>query len=143
MDFGADLAVIDPVSRVDGDVEMPGDKSISHRLAMIGSIAEGTTRIQNFASSADSHSTLACLERLGVKFAVDVDQRISMAAQVGAHKTSMLQDLERGKSLELDALLGAVVEMGRLVGAATPMCESILALVRQRARVAGCETAER
>src|SRR5262245_48312091 len=68
MDFEGDLAVIDPVSRIEGDVEMPGDKSISHRLAMIGSIAEGTTRIQNFAASADSHSTLACLERLGVRF---------------------------------------------------------------------------
>lgn len=81
-------------------------------------------------------------QRLGVTFAVDVDQRISMAALVGAHKTSMLQDLERGKSLELDALLGAVVEMGRLVGAVTPMCEAILALVRQRARVAGCGPVE-
>src|SRR5690349_11424901 len=68
MDFEADLALIDPVSRIEGDVEMPGDKSISHRLAMIGSIADGTTRIQNFASSADSHSTLACLNRLGVRF---------------------------------------------------------------------------
>src|SRR5262245_23611671 len=78
MDFEGDLAVIDPVSRIEGDVEMPGDKSISHRLAMIGSIAEGTTRILNFASSADSHSTLACLERLGVRFrgygaAVEID----------------------------------------------------------------------
>src|SRR5262249_7362448 len=68
MDFGADLAIVDPVSRIEGDVEMPGDKSISHRLAMIGSIASGTTRIQNFAASADSHSTLSCLERLGVQF---------------------------------------------------------------------------
>ena len=65
MDFEGDLAVIDPVSRIEGDVEMPGDKSISHRLAMIGSIAEGTTRIRNFASSADSHSTLACLATIG------------------------------------------------------------------------------
>ncbi|HJS33476.1 MAG TPA: 2-dehydropantoate 2-reductase [Alphaproteobacteria bacterium] len=81
-------------------------------------------------------------ERLGVRFSIDVDRRIAMAAQVGAHKTSMLQDLERGKSLELDALLGAVVEMGRLVGEPTPMCEAILALARERARVAGCYPAE-
>lgn len=47
---------------------MPGDKSISHRLAMIGSIAEGTTTIENFAASADSHSTLACLHSLGIPF---------------------------------------------------------------------------
>jgi len=50
----------------------------------------------------------------------------------------MLQDLERGRVLEIDALLGAVVEMAGLVGIAAPICEIILGLVRQRARVAGC-----
>jgi 2-dehydropantoate 2-reductase len=50
----------------------------------------------------------------------------------------MLQDLERGRPMEIDALLGAVVEMARLVGAETPICDAVLALVRQRARIAGC-----
>jgi len=57
---------------------------------------------------------------------------------VGAHKTSMLQDLERGRPMEIDALLGAVVELGGLVGKPTPTCGQILALVRERARQAGC-----
>jgi 2-dehydropantoate 2-reductase len=74
--------------------------------------------------------------RLGINLPMSVDTRIEMASKVGAHKTSMLQDLERGRPLEIDALLGAVVEMARLVGAATPMCDTILGLVRQRARVA-------
>ena len=49
----------------------------------------------------------------------------------------MLQDLERGRTLEIDALLGVVVEMAGLVGIAVPICELVLGLVRQRARVLG------
>jgi 2-dehydropantoate 2-reductase len=74
--------------------------------------------------------------RLGVEMPLAIEARIAMAAKVGAHKTSMLQDLQRGQKLEIDALLGVVVEMGRLVGVATPICELILGLVRQRARSA-------
>ena len=77
-------------------------------------------------------------ETLGVKFAVSLEKRIDGAAEVGVHKTSMLQDLERGRPMEIDALLGAVVELGTLVGQAMPICESVLALVRQRGREAGC-----
>lgn len=77
-------------------------------------------------------------ERLGVRFLLDVERRLDGAAEVGEHKTSMLQDLERGRPLEIDALIGAVVEMARLVGVAAPNCEAVLALVRQRARLAGC-----
>ena len=51
---------------IHGEINLPGDKSISHRAALIASIAEGETRIGNFAASADCASTLACLERLGV-----------------------------------------------------------------------------
>ena len=77
-------------------------------------------------------------ERLGVRFGMDVDRRIAGAAAVGAHKTSMLQDLERGRPLELDALLTAVQEMGRLVETVTPTIDIVLALAQQRARTAGC-----
>ena len=51
-------------------------------------------------------------EALGVRFGIDVDKRIAGGAEVGVHKTSMLQDLERGRPMEIDALLGAVVELG-------------------------------
>jgi 2-dehydropantoate 2-reductase len=80
-------------------------------------------------------------KRLGIPMPMSVDARIEMAKKVGAHKSSMLQDLERGRPLEIDALLGAVVEMARLVGVATPMCDTILGLVRQRARIAAAEAA--
>jgi 2-dehydropantoate 2-reductase len=77
-------------------------------------------------------------EQLGVRFGVEVDKRIDGAAAVGAHKTSMLQDLERGRPMEIDALVTAVQEMGRLVSVETPTIDTVLALVRQRARAAGC-----
>ncbi|QRK12021.1 2-dehydropantoate 2-reductase [Archangium violaceum] len=80
----------------------------------------------------------AVAEALGVRFPIDVDKRIQGAAEVGAHKTSMLQDLERGRPMEIDALLGAVVELGQLVGRPMPTCDMVLALVRERARRAGC-----
>jgi 2-dehydropantoate 2-reductase len=77
-------------------------------------------------------------EALGVNFPVSVEKRINGAGAVGAHKTSMLQDLELGRPMEIDALVAAVSEMGTLVGIKTPTINTILALVRQRARVAGC-----
>lgn len=76
-------------------------------------------------------------ERLGVRFAVGIDRRIAGAAAVGAHRTSMLQDVDRGRSLEIDALVTAVQEMGRLVGVETPTIDVVLSLVRQRARREG------
>jgi 2-dehydropantoate 2-reductase len=79
----------------------------------------------------------AVAEKLGVQFPLDVDARIAGAADVGAHKPSTLVDLERGRPLEIDPLLGAVVEMGRLVGLPTPTCDVVLALIRLRARAAG------
>lgn len=75
----------------------------------------------------------AVAEALGVRFAIDVDKRIDGAAEVGAHKTSMLQDLERGRPIEIEALLGAVVEMAGWVETPAPISSAILALVRQRA----------
>lgn len=72
-------------------------------------------------------------EKLGVKFAIGVDKRIAGGAEVGAHKTSMLQDLEKGRPLEIEALLGSVVEMSEWVGVDMPIGRTVLALVRQRA----------
>jgi len=77
-------------------------------------------------------------ERLGVQFGIDIEQRIAGAEAVGAHRTSMLQDLERGRPMEIDALLTVVQELGQLVNVDTPTINVILALVQQRARLAGC-----
>jgi len=77
-------------------------------------------------------------ELLGVKLSVSVDKRIAGAKAVGAHKTSMLQDLERGRPMEIDALISAVQELGQLTATRTPTINAVLALVKQRARLAGC-----
>lgn len=75
-------------------------------------------------------------EKLGVNFRVNITRRIDGAAGVGAHRTSMLQDLERGKALEIDALVTAVQEMGHLVGVETPYIDAVLALVQQMGEAA-------
>ena len=80
----------------------------------------------------------AVAQALGVKFAVSIDKLIDGAGEVGAHKTSMLQDLERGRPMEIDALLGAVVELADLTQKPAPLCRTVLAIVRERARQAGC-----
>ena len=76
-------------------------------------------------------------ERLGSFFRVDIERRINGAARVGAHRTSMLQDLEAGKAMEIDALVTAVKEMGEIVGVPTPNLNAVLALVQQLGRVHG------
>lgn len=60
--------LIKPAAELRGTLKLPGDKSISHRSAMISSLAVGTTTIDNYAASADCSSTLSCLAELGVKF---------------------------------------------------------------------------
>ena len=66
-------------------------------------------------------------EKLGVQFKVTLDQRIAGAEAVGAHKTSMLQDVEHGRALELEALVGSVVELGRITETPTPTISAIYA----------------
>jgi 2-dehydropantoate 2-reductase len=81
--------------------------------------------------------TQAIAETFGVKFRVDVERRIEGAFKVGAHKTSMLQDLERGRPMEIDPLVAVVQEMGRLTRIPTPALDAVMALVAQRATIAG------
>jgi 2-dehydropantoate 2-reductase len=72
--------------------------------------------------------------RFGVTFRVSIERRVNGAARVGAHRTSMLQDLESGRPLEIDALLTSVQEMGRLAGVDTPYIDTVLGLVQQLGR---------
>src|SRR5262249_51585297 len=58
---------ISPASAIRGTITLPGDKSVSHRYAMIASIAEGPSRITNYSTGADCHSTLGCMRALGVE----------------------------------------------------------------------------
>ena len=68
--------------------------------------------------------------QLGIEFRVSIEKRIAGAEKVGKHKTSMLQDIEAGREPEIDALVGSVIELGRLTGAATPHLDAVYALVR-------------
>ena len=71
--------------------------------------------------------------KLGVRLEMDVETRLDQAARLGGFKTSMLQDLEAGRPLEIDALVGAVSEFGRRLGIPTPTIDVVEALLRVRA----------
>jgi 2-dehydropantoate 2-reductase len=78
-------------------------------------------------------------ERLGITFRVSLEKRIAGAEKVGKHKTSMLQDVEAGRALETDALVGAVLELGRLTGTPTPTIGAIYAAVKLLGRTMEAE----
>ena len=69
-------------------------------------------------------------EKLGIRFRIPIEKRIAGAAAVGAHKTSMLQDVEAGRFLEVDALLGAVVELGTMTETPTPALSAVYACAK-------------
>ena len=75
--------------------------------------------------------------RLGIVMPIEVERRIDGAAGIGEHKTSMLQDFERNRPIELDAIVGAVAELGRIVDVPCPMIDAIYGLTRQKAILAG------
>jgi 2-dehydropantoate 2-reductase len=77
---------------------------------------------------------------LGVEESVDGREQVKGFAAIGAFKTSMLQDLEAARSVELDPILGAVVELARLAGVEVPRLREVYALARVRAAAAGCYT---
>ena len=78
--------------------------------------------------------TQAIGEALGARFRLTIDKRMAGAEAIGRHKTSMLQDIEAGRAIEADALIGAVIELGRIVGVAAPCLEAIYALVKLTAK---------
>jgi 2-dehydropantoate 2-reductase len=74
--------------------------------------------------------TEAVAARLGIELSISIDQRMAGAEKVGAHKTSMLQDLEAGRSLELEAVVGAVVELGQRLGLQMPVTQTVYACAK-------------
>jgi 2-dehydropantoate 2-reductase len=77
--------------------------------------------------------------KLGIEFRVTIEKRIAGAEKVGKHKTSMLQDIEAGREPEIDALLGSVIELGRLTDTATPHLDAVYALVKLLAQTVAAE----
>ena len=72
----------------------------------------------------------AIAEKLGITFRHTIEKRIAGAESVGSHKTSMLQDVESGRSLETEALIGAILELGNMTGTPAPAIEAIYACVK-------------
>ncbi|QRX81696.1 2-dehydropantoate 2-reductase [Glaciimonas sp. PAMC28666] len=72
----------------------------------------------------------AIANKLGIEFRVSLEKRIAGAEKVGKHKTSMLQDMEAGRAVEIDALVGSVVELGRLTDTPTPHIDTVYTLVK-------------
>jgi 2-dehydropantoate 2-reductase len=87
--------------------------------------------------------TQAVGQALGVPIDADIEGMIEGAKQFGANRSSMLQDMERGRPLELDGILGAVIALGEIAGVPTPTLETVLALVSLRSRTAMREAARR
>jgi Ketopantoate reductase len=77
-------------------------------------------------------------EEVGAHFPIKLEKRIAGVASVGAHKTSMLQDFEMGKKMEVDAIVSSVKELGEIVKIPTPKIDLILSLLKQRAKNSGC-----
>jgi 2-dehydropantoate 2-reductase len=80
--------------------------------------------------------TEAVAARLGIELPVSIDQRMTGAGKVGAHKTSMLQDLEAGRPMEIEAVVGAVVELGGRLGVPMPSTRAVYACVKLLAHAA-------
>ena len=72
----------------------------------------------------------AVAAKMGIEMPISIDQRIAGAAKVGEHKTSMLQDLEAGRPMELEAVVGAVVELGERLGVPMPHTRTVYACTR-------------
>ncbi len=121
-------------------IKLWGNCSLNPVSALTGATLEQMTRDPEVRAvlRAIMVEATEVAEKLGVVFPIDVEKRLAGAEAVGAHKTSMLQDLERGRPMEIDALVSAVQELARLTGTPTPHLDAVLALVKQRARLAGC-----
>jgi 2-dehydropantoate 2-reductase len=74
--------------------------------------------------------TEAVATQLGIELPVSIDQRIAGAERVGAHKTSMLQDYEAGRPMEIEAVIGAVVELGERLGVPMPVTRAMYACTK-------------
>jgi 2-dehydropantoate 2-reductase len=94
-------------------------------LAQILTNPETTNLVRNIMQETE-----ALTEKLGVKMQVSIEQRMAGAAKVGEHKTSMLQDLEAGRPLELEAIVGAVLEVGERIGLPMPHTRSVYACTK-------------
>jgi 2-dehydropantoate 2-reductase len=101
--------------------------------ASLGSMAESPDLAPIVRAAMEEVDAVA--QRLGIQMPITIDQRIRGAARVGDHKTSMLQDLESGRPMEIDAVVGSVVELAGRLGVPVPHLQTMYACVKALARV--------
>ena len=138
---------IAPARHVRGRVRVPGDKSISHRYALLAALAGGRTQVTNFALGADCRSTLACLRRLGIEIDEDASGAITFLGRGLGRLSSPAEPLDAGNSGTTMRLLAGVLAghsfVSRLVGDASlsrrPMRRVIEPLERMGGRVEATE----
>lgn len=116
-------------------VKILGNAAFNPISALTGATLAGMTADADVAALARTIMGEAeCVaQRLGMKLPVSIDQRMAGAAKVGEHKTSMLQDLEAGRPLELEAVVGAVLELGERLGVGMPAMRAVYACAKLRA----------
>jgi len=105
---------IRPARTLQGSVTLPGDKSISHRYALLAGLAEGTTRLSNFSTGADPQSSLACMESLGAKIVHNDDKTIDITGTAGAF-TQPAKPLDCGNSGSTMRMLSGLIASHRHV----------------------------
>jgi len=115
-------------------VKILGNVAFNPISALTGATLARMTADPDVAALARAIMTEAeCVAaRLGMKLPVSIEQRMAGAAKVGEHKTSMLQDLEAGRPLELEAVVGAVLELGERLGVAMPATRAVYACAKLR-----------
>lgn len=105
----ASETVVRPARNIRGSVQLPGDKSISHRYAMLAGIAEGPSRIENYSTGADCASTLGCMRALGVKWERKADQDMIEIEGRGAALSAPSTPLDCGNSGSTMRMLSGIV----------------------------------
>jgi 3-phosphoshikimate 1-carboxyvinyltransferase len=137
------IVTIAPARRVHGRVRVPGDKSISHRYAILAALAEGPSELTNFAPGADCRSTISCLRRLGVAIDADETHTVTVLGRGLGHLCSPSEALDAGNSGTTMRLMAGVVAghpfSSRFVGdrslSARPMRRIIDPLQQMGARI--------
>src|SRR5215471_5593503 len=105
----ASETVIRPARRIRGSVQLPGDKSISHRYAMLAGIAEGPSRLENYSTGADCASTLACMRALGVSWQRKPEQNVIEIQGKGSALSTPTAPLDCGNSGSTMRMLSGIV----------------------------------
>ena len=125
-------APLDPELRLAIWIKLLGNASFNPISALTGQtlleLSEDELIVQLIKEMM--HETVAIAKKLGITFPITIDQRVESARRVGNHKSSMLQDREAGKALELDALTGVIIELGERLGIPTPATRNVYALAK-------------